>query len=89
MTTNNVKVVFDRVAFNGDMAECASYEIYLSNTEKSGFLGSGAELSFSGVMSVESMNKITIALDKYKNKQLTIDEVGCILKEIGFEEVIQ
>lgn len=40
-------------------------------------------------MSIENMNKITIVLDKYKNKQLTIDEVGCILKEIGFEEVIQ
>lgn len=89
MATNNVKVVFRGVVFKGHMVECASYEIYLSNTEKGGFLGSSVKLSFSGIMSIENMNKIIIALDKYKNKQLTIDEAGCILKEIGFEEVKQ
>ena len=86
METNNVKVMFSGVVFSGHTVECESYEIYLSNTKKGGFLGSSVELSFSGAMSVENMDKITIALDKYKNKQLTIETVYFILREIGFKE---
>ena len=86
MDTNNVKVMFSGVVFSGHTVECESYEIYLSNTKKGGFLGSSVELSFSGAMSVENMDKITIALDKYKNKQLTIETVYFILREIGFKE---
>mgnify|MGYP001226904974 CR=1 FL=1 len=86
METNNVKVMFSGVVFSGHTVECESYEIYLSNTKKGGFLGSSVELSFSGAMSVENMDKITIALDKYKNKQLTIEAVYFILREIGFKE---
>ena len=86
METNNVKVMFSGVVFSGHTVECESYEIYLSNTKKGGFLGSSVKLSFSGTMSVENMDKITIALDKYKNKQLTIETVYFILREIGFKE---
>lgn len=86
MDANNVKVVFGGVVFSGHMVECESYKIYLSNTKKGGFLGSSVELSFSGTMSVEDMNKITIALEKYKNKQLTIEAVYFMLRKVGFRE---
>ena len=90
---NNTKITLDRAALNGQAVEFVPYEKHINShrhvVEMSIMLDSSIGLIFSGGISVNDVSRLFNVLDKYENKQLTIDEVCCILKEIGFEEVKQ
>ena len=90
---SNTKITLNRAVLNGQNVEFVPYEKHINShkhaVEMSIMLDSSVGLRFDGVVSVSDVSRLFNALDKYENKQLTIDEVCCILKEIGFEEVKQ
>ena len=88
---NSTKITLDRATLNGQAVEFVPYEKHINSyrfaVEMSIVLDSSVELRFDGNVSIDDVSQLFNVLDRYENKQLTIDEVCCILKEIGFEEV--
>lgn len=87
---NNTKITLDRATLNGQDVEFVPYKKHINSykhaVEISIMLDSSVGLRFDGDVSVSDVSRLFNALDKYENKQLTIDEV-CYM--IGFEEVKQ
>ena len=93
VVNNDTKITLDRATLNGQDVEFVPYEKHINShkhtVKMSIMLDSSVGLRFDGSVSVSDVSRLFNVLGKYENKQLTIDEVCCILKEIGFEEVKQ
>lgn len=91
MMNTDTKTTLDRAALNGQVVEFVPYEKHINSyklaAEMSIVLDSSVVLRFDDSVSIDVVSQLFNVLDRYENKQLTIDEVCCILKEIGFEEV--